>query len=86
MSKTLIKYIAAFDYFDKFFLVLLAKSVSVPTAFFATVIGALVGITSPSLSLVFSISNGITKKLLKTIRKDKNNKFVLVATKTLEQL
>ena len=86
MSKTLIKYIAAFDYFDKNFLVLLAKSVSVPAAFFATVIGALVGITSLSLSLVFSISNGIAKKLLKTIRKDKNNKFVLVATKTLEQL
>ena len=45
---------------------------------FATVIGAPVGITTKSLSLVFSISNGIAKKLLKTTRKkNRNNKIVI---------
>ena len=33
------------------------------------VIDALIGITSTSLSLVFRISNGIVKKLLKSMRK-----------------
>ena len=69
MCKTLRKYIAVFDYFDKTLLVLSAASGSVSITSFATVIGASVRITSPSLSLVFSISNGIAKIPLKTMRK-----------------
>ena len=40
MSKRLSKYIASFDYFDKFLIVLLAASGSISIASFATVIGA----------------------------------------------
>ena len=52
MSKTLNKYTVAFDYLDKILLILSATSGSIPTAYFATDIGALVAITNQSLSLV----------------------------------
>ena len=65
ISKTLSKYIPAFDYFDKTLLVLLAISRSVFIDSLATVIGASVEITSINLSLVFSISNRIAKKTFK---------------------
>ena len=63
ISKRLNKYIAAFDYFDKTLLVLFTASVFIYIALLATVIGAPVGMTSENLSLVFSISNGIAKKI-----------------------
>ena len=65
MSKRLSKYIAFCDYFDKSFIVLLATSGSNSIASFATVIGTPVGIASASLSLKFSLSTRIVKKLLK---------------------
>ena len=68
MSKRLSKYIACSDYFDKFLIVLSATSGSVAIASFATVIGTPVGIASASLSLTFSLSTGLSKKLLKTTR------------------
>ena len=66
MSKKLRKYIASFDYFDKSLIVLLGTSGSISIASFATVIGTPVGIASASLSLKFSLSTGLLKKLLKT--------------------
>ena len=68
MSKRLSKYIASFDYFDKFLTVLSATSGSISVASFATVIGTPVGIASASLSLAFSLSTGLVKKILKTTR------------------
>ena len=68
MSKTLSKYIGAFDYFGKTLQVLSTTSGGVSIASSVTIIGAPVRITSASLSLVFSINNGIAKKLLKAIR------------------
>ena len=59
MSKRLSKYIAFFHYFPKFLIVLSATNGSISIAPFETVIGALVGIESTSVSLVFSISTGI---------------------------
>ena len=53
MSKTLSKYIAFCDYFDKSLIVLSAASGSISIASFATVIGTPVGIASASLSLNF---------------------------------
>ena len=53
MSKTLSKYIAFCDYFDKSLIVLSAASDSISIASFATVIGTPVGIASASLSLNF---------------------------------
>ena len=81
MSKGLSKYISSFDYFDKSLIVLSPTSGSISIASFATVIGTPVGIASASLSLTFSLSTGLPKKLLKTTRnkKKKHNKIVILA-------
>ena len=71
MSKRLSKYIAFCDYFDKSLIVLSATSGSISITSFATIIGTSVGIASASLSLTFSLSTGIVKKLLKTTRNKK---------------
>ena len=63
MSKRLCKYIASLDYFNKSLIVLCVTTGSISSAWFATVIGAPVGIVSASFSLAFSISTGIVKKL-----------------------
>ena len=78
MSKRLSKYIASFDYFDKSLIILSATSGSISIVSFAAAIGTLVGIASASLSLTFSLSTGIAKKLLKTTRnkKKKHNKII----------
>ena len=73
MSKRLSKYIASLDYFHKSLIVLSVTTGSISIASFATVIGASVGIVSASFSLVFSISTGIVRKLLKTTRNKKKN-------------
>ena len=86
MSKRLSKYTASFDYFDKYLIVLSATSGSIFAASFATV--APVGITSTSFSLVFSISTGIVKKLLKTTqnKKKNHNKIVVLARSKLNSI
>ena len=57
MSERLSKCITYFDFFDQFlFFFLSATSSSISIALFATFIGALVEVTSASLSLTFSIS------------------------------
>ena len=79
MSKTLSKYIAAFDYFDKTIIFICNKQWCFYCfASLATVIGATVGITSPSLSLVFFISNGVTKIFKKQWEKKRHGNVVLV--------
>ena len=67
MSKKLSKYIASFDYFGKYLIVLSATSGSISTASFASVIGTPVRIASASLSLTFSLSTGLAK--------DKKNRY-----------
>ena len=71
MSKSLSKYIASFEYFDKSLIVLSVATGSISIAYFATVIGAPVGIMSASCSLAFSITTGFVKKLLNTTRNKK---------------
>ena len=66
MSKRHSKYIASFDYFDKFLIVLSAKSGGISIATFVTVIWTPVEIISASFSFALSITTGIVKKLLKT--------------------
>ena len=61
MSKRLCKYIPSFDYFDKFLIVLSAKSSSISISSFATVIGTPIGIESASISLAFSLSTEFVK-------------------------
>ena len=78
MSKRLSQYITCFDYFDNSFIVLSVATGSISIASFAAAIGAPVGEMSASCSLAFSITTGIVKKLLKTIRskKKKHNKLL----------
>ena len=88
MSKKLSKYISFFDYTDKSLIVLSVTSGGVSIASFATVIGAPIGITSTNLSLAFSLSTGLVKKLLKATRnkKKKHNKFVIIARSKLNSI
>ena len=88
MSKRLSKYIASFDYIDKSLIVLSSTSGSISIAPFASVIGAPVGTASASLSLTFSISTGIVKKLLKTTRnrKKKHNTIVVLVRSKLNSI
>ena len=69
MSKRLSKYIASFDYFDKSLIALSVTTGSISIASFATIIGALVGMTSANFSLAFSISTEIVKKTVKNNKK-----------------
>ena len=88
MSKRVSKYSASFDYFDKPLIVLSVTTGSISTELFATVIGAPVGIVSTSFSLVFAISTGIVKILLKATRnkKKKHNKIVMLARSKLNSI
>ena len=71
MNKTTSKYIAAFWLFWQDMSFICNKLLS------ATVIGAPFGIIYAILSLVFSISNGIAQKLLKTREKWKKKTMKL---------
>ena len=88
MSKRLSKYIASFDYFDNSLIVLSATSGSISIASFATVIGTPVGIASTRVSLTFSLSTGLVKKLLKTTRnkKKKHSKIVMLPRSKLNSI
>ena len=87
-SKRLKKYIIYFNYFDKSLIVLSVTTSNISIASFATVIGRPVGIASASFSLVFSISTGIIKNLLKTTRnkKKKHHRTVMLATSKLNSI
>ena len=64
-SKKLSKYVTAFDYIDKILIVLSAASSGVCIILSTSVVGAPVGIASASITLNFSLTTGIIKKLLK---------------------
>ena len=84
MIKKLSKYIAAFDYFDNTLIVLYGTSGRISIISFTSVIGVPVGIASASFSLVFSLTTGIIKKLLKITRnKKKHNKIFMLARSKL---
>ena len=63
------KYIVNFDYGDKIFIVLSASFGTLSIASHATVTSIPVGITGASLTLIFTISTGINKSLLKLTKK-----------------
>ena len=85
MSKKLSKYIASFDYFNNFFIVLSASG-SVSIASFGTVIGAPVEMASARFSLAFLMSTEIITKLLKITRNKnkKHNKIIMLARSKLD--
>ena len=88
MSKKLSKYIAAFDYIDKTLIALSATSEGISIISTTTVIGAPAGIASASFIIVFSLTTGIIKKLLKITRKKKkkHDKIVMLAKSKLNSI
>ena len=72
-SKRLSKYVAAFDYIDQALVVLSATSGGVSIISFTSIVGAPVGIASASLTLFFSLTTGIVKKLLNITRKKRKS-------------
>ena len=87
-STKLSKYVAAFDYIDQALIVLSATSGGVSIISFTSIIGAPVGIASASLTLIFSLTTGIVKKLLNITRnkKKKLNKILMLAKSKLNSI
>ena len=82
-SKKLSKYVAVFDYIDQALIVLSATSGGVSIISFTSIVGAPVGIASASLTLFFSLTTGIVKKLLnKTRNKKKKHDEILMLAKS----
>ena len=80
-SKKLSKYVTAFDYIDKILIVLSATSSGVSIILFTSIVGAPVLLTSASLTLFFSLTTRIVKKLLNIARnkKKKHDKILMLA-------
>ena len=87
-SKKLSKYVTAFDYIDKILIVLSATSSGVSIISFTSIVGAPVGIASASLTLIFSLTTGIVKKLLNITRnkKKKHDKILMLAKSKLNSI
>ena len=86
--KKLNKYIVSFDYLGKIFITLSALFGMLSIASHATIVGIPVGITGASLTLIFTISIGINKSLLKVTkkRKKKHNKIITLAKSKLNTI
>ena len=87
-SKKLSKYVAVFDYIDQALNVLSATSGGVSIILFISIVGAPVGIASASLTLFFSLTTGIVKKLLNITRnkKKKHDKILMLAKSKLNSI
>ena len=87
-SKKLNKYVTIFDYIDKILIILSVTSSGISIISFASAIGASAGVVSASLTLIFSITTGIVKKLLDIIRKKKkrHNKIIMLAKSKLNSI
>ena len=86
MGERLSKYIASFEYFHESLIVVSVTTGSISITLI--VIGASVGIVSAGISLAFSISTGVIKKLLKTTRnkKKKPKKIVMLTRSKLNSI
>ena len=86
--KKLSKYTATLDYTDKTLIVLSATSGGISIFFFTNVIGIPTGVISASFTLVFSLTKGIIKKLLKENRKKKkkHSKIIMLAKSKLNSI
>ena len=77
--KKISKYIVAFDYADKLFVTLSASFGTLSTASHATIVGIPVGIAGVSLTLIFTVTTGVVKKLLNITRKKKKKHNEIIA-------
>ena len=82
------KYLVSFDYLDKIFITLPASFGTLSIASYSAVVGIPVGTASSSLTLIFTISTGINKSLLKVTkkRKKKHNKIIELAKSKLNMI
>ena len=80
-SRKLNKYATTFDYIGKILIVLSAISSGASIISFTSIVGASVGIASASLTLIFSLTTGVVKKLLNVTRnkKKKHDKILMLA-------
>ena len=74
-SKKLSKYVAAVDYIAK---ILIALSATTGGVSFTSIVGAPVGIAGASFILIFSLTTGITNKLLNITRKKKKKHYKIL--------
>ena len=79
------KYIVAFDYADKLFITLFASFGTLSIVSHAMVVGIPVGIAGASLSVIFTVTTGVVKKILNITRKKKkkHNKIITLARNKL---
>ena len=87
-SKKLSKHVAAFDCIDKILIVLSATTGRVSICSFTSFVGAPVGITIVSFTLIFSLTTVIVKKLLSTTRnkKKKHDKILMLEKSKLSSI
>ena len=83
--KKISKYIVAFDYADKIFITLSASFGTLSIESHAMVVGIPVGIAGASLTVIFTVTTGVVKKLLNVTRKKKkkHNKIIALARSKL---
>ena len=87
-NKKLSRYVTIFDYIHKILIILSVTTGGISIISFTTTIGAPVGIASASFTLIFSLTTGITKKLLNITRnkKKKHNKILMLAKSKLNSI
>ena len=83
--KKISKYIDAFDYADKLFITLSESFGTLSIVSHATVVGIPVGIAGASLTVIFTVTTGVVKKILNITRKKKkkNNKIITLTINKL---
>ena len=84
-TKKLSKYIVLFNYAEKIFITLPTSFGTLSLLSHATIVGIPVGIAGSSLTVLFSLTTGIVKKILNTTRKKKkkHNKIIVLARNKL---
>ena len=83
--KKISKYIVAFDYAGKLFITLSASFGTLSIVSHATIVGIPAEIAGASLTLIFTVTTGVVKKLLNITRKKKkkDNKIIALARSKL---
>ena len=77
--KKISKYIVAFDYADKLFITPSASFGTLSIVSHATIVGIPVGIAGASLTVIFTVTTGVVKKLLNIRRKKKKKHNKIIA-------
>ena len=83
--KKISKYIVAIDYAEKLLITLSASFGALSIGSHATVVGIPVGIAGPPLTVIFTVTTGVVKKILNITRKKKkkHNKIITLARNKL---